>query len=303
MCQSPFHPDCQGCTCHHVRPPCDHCVEHPSRSDLNTVTAHNDLIPGEIMSIRTCHGDGSVSTSSLECIDATEVVELGIPFTKVTLLANHPDLCLVSPTILADLRMQRENNRRRMATPQQGKRTPSPRDTFVKMYLDDLQSIEDEMIADQIMRQHKPISNYYISPRKEDKVHFSNPQNPLSWWADEMMPRIADLPPGNYDVAPGGITRIKPSTPISMKEFLDSLTDIELSIRRHVHDPDYREPTNDISAASPPPPPPAHAAIAPTLHRAALSLTPSPSLRADLRAGAPYLPDDDTPPHPRYRRR
>lgn len=288
MCQSPFHPDCQGCTCHHVRPPCDHCVEHPSRSDLNTVTAHNDLIPGEIMSIRTCHGDGSVSTSSLECIDATEVVELGIPFTKVTLLANHPDLCLVSPTILADLRMQRENNRRRMATPQQ--------DQFIE---DQFGKYEAD--ADKIMRDYKPI---YEVDRIGLTTQFSKVQNPFKWWTDDMMPPIStDLPPGNYDVAPGGITRIKPSTPISMKEFLDSLTDIELSIRRHVHDPDYKEPTNDISPTSPPPPPPAHAAIAPTLHRAALSLTSSPSLRADLRAGAPYLPDDDTPPHPRYRRR
>lgn len=296
MCQSPFHPDCQGCTCHHVRPPCDHCVEHRPRDDYDTINLGRYMRCGETVRITSCGSDSLSELTTREVITAEDVTELGIPHDKVTLLADQPDLCLVDQRVLANLRMQRNHNRVRMMRQHDRLVEEALRQGFIE---DQFGKYEAD--ADKIMRDYKPI---YEVDRIGLTTQFSKAQNPFKWWTDDMMPPIsADLPPGNYDVAPGGITRIKPSTSTPMKEFLDSLTDIELSIRRHVHDPDYKEPSNAISPASPPPPPPAHAAIAPTLHRAALSLTSSPSLRADLRAGAPYLPDDDTPPHPRHRRR
>lgn len=297
MCQSPFHPDCQGCQCPNGRPPCDHCAEHRPRADYDTINLGRLMDCGETIKIRSLGPHGQSELTTREVITAEDVTELGIPHDKITLLAGQPDLCLVEQRLLANLRMQRNHNRVRMM--RQHDRLVEQ--AFRQGFIED-QFGKYEADADKIMRDYKPI---YEVDRIGLTTQFSKVQNPFKWWTDDMMPPIlADLPPGNYDVAPGGITRIKPSTPPTpMKELLDSLNDIEISIRQHFYDPDYKEPSNAISPASPPPPPPAHAAIAPTLHRAALSISPSASLRADLRAGAPYLPDDDTPPHPRYRRR
>lgn len=230
MCNSPFYPDCSGCTCPSGYPPCTCCVEHPKREDLTIIHlgADRSVQYGDYITVRG-YVNGEMETTKFEVVDMEAIADLGIPPDAINLIHGENDLCLVKQDVLNKCRTE------------------------------------------------------YAAKRNH---------------------HMADALAYTYA---GGITPLKPSPTIqwtnnqNLLDWSDSIAD---TLARHLYDPDYTEPSND-HPASPPPPASKHLPSSAALHRAALIISPSPSLRADLRPGVAF--DLDHPPlppfHSRYRLR